>query len=163
LVGLYAVTLQGQTLKLVERGEDEEKEQLDATIPLPLEQEDSFASGDVLGTPLLPVRMHCAHTLTRDACVGGSHPGWQTRCTRALFGSEAIDQPRALSHGRPLCFACATTCRLPTDLSGWIVNESAPLSACACAADPARECLFALAYAAHPHTISCAHPSRVRF
>jgi len=68
---------------------------------------------------------------------------WQFRCSRMFFGGEAIEQPRALSNGRPLCFACSTTCRLPGDIQGWIVTD-APASSCGCASDRSKECLFAM-------------------
>jgi hypothetical protein len=45
--------------------------------------------------------------------------GWNHSCTRVFFGEDAVPQPcfaASLSPGAPqtfVCFACATTCFLP--------------------------------------------------
>ncbi|ELR18429.1 legume lectins beta domain containing protein [Acanthamoeba castellanii str. Neff] len=72
---------------------------------------------------------------------------WKVRCTRTLFGSEAVAQPLVMCHGRPVCFACAATCHMNA-ISGWM-SEASPLQ-CSCAADPARQCLLALGSAVKP-------------
>jgi len=60
-------------------------------------------------------------------------------CSRSFFGKEALVQPSAFVGSTAVCYACAATCHLPTELKPRV--SVAPF-VCGCADIAGRECIF---------------------